>query len=165
MMGAQHHQELLRSELSNVQRHKIIYYSRATPRSSASHDRGSLLPHLCTGCKRCDGNSSRQPATGQAPLRSLPEAQNDAQPRGRSTPRNEGGNGGCGCENQNDGCGNANGGWGLDSHPLAMVYSPLQHFRDIYDPEIALGRGTLFAELDLPFEGDKNKNGGGCRLC
>ena len=26
----------------------------------------------------------------------LPEAQNDAQPRGRSTPRNEGGNGGCG---------------------------------------------------------------------
>ena len=96
---------------------------------------------------------------------SLPEAQNDAQPRGRSTPRNEGGNGGCGCENQNDGCGNANGGWGLDSHPLARVYSPLQHFRDIYDPEIALGRGTLFAELDLPFEGDKNKNGGGCRLC
>ena len=52
--------------------------------------------------------------------------------------------------------------WGLHDHPLAMVYSPYQHFRDIYTPELALDRGTLFSELDLPFEGAGNKRNGGC---
>jgi hypothetical protein len=52
-------------------------------------------------------------------------------------------------------------GWGLRNHPLAMVYSPHQEWRDAYTPEVALNRGTLFAELDLPFEGDK-KRGGMC---
>ncbi len=33
---------------------------------------------------------------------------------------------------------------------LAMVYSPMQLWRDIYDTECALERGTLFAELDKP---------------
>ncbi|MBQ2251833.1 MAG: spore coat associated protein CotJA [Clostridia bacterium] len=33
---------------------------------------------------------------------------------------------------------------------LAMVYSPVQVWRDIYDLECALERGTLFAELDKP---------------
>ena len=33
---------------------------------------------------------------------------------------------------------------------LAMVYSPVQTWRDIYDLECALERGTLFAELDKP---------------
>ena len=51
------------------------------------------------------------------------------------------------------------GGWGLEGRPLAMVYSPCQAWRDAYTPEIALGRGTLFAELDLPFEGSKCKRG------
>ena len=50
----------------------------------------------------------------------------------------------------------------LQGHPLAMVYSPYQHFRDIYTPDVALDRGTLFAELDLPFEGSGNKRNGGC---
>lgn len=45
--------------------------------------------------------------------------------------------------------------WGLKDHPLAMVYSPLQCFSDLYDEEMALSRGTLFSELDLPFEGRK----------
>lgn len=53
-------------------------------------------------------------------------------------------------------------GWGLTDHPLAMVYSPYQLFRDVYSPDNALARGTLFAELDLPFEGDKKRNGGLC---
>lgn len=53
-------------------------------------------------------------------------------------------------------------GWGLMEHPLAMVYSPYQFFRDIYSPDAALNRGTMFAELDLPFEGDKRKTGGCC---
>lgn len=53
-------------------------------------------------------------------------------------------------------------GWGLHDHPLAMVYSPYQHFRNIYSPDVALDRGTLFSELDLPFEGYKGKRNGGC---
>ena len=51
------------------------------------------------------------------------------------------------------------GDWGLESRPLAMVYSPCQAWRDAYPPEVALSRGTLFSELDLPFEGSKNKRG------
>ena len=58
------------------------------------------------------------------------------------------------------GCGRDTGGWGLSSHPLAMVYSPLQEFHQLYEPDVALNRGTLFAELDLPFEG--GKKGGFC---
>ena len=53
-------------------------------------------------------------------------------------------------------------GWGLADHPLAMVYSPYQLFRDVYSPDTALTRGTMFGELDLPFEGDKRKSGGLC---
>ena len=63
---------------------------------------------------------------------------------------------------ENEGCGTAVGGWGLRSYPLAMVYSPLQDFDQLYTPEVALERGTLFSELDLPFEGDKRKKGGCC---
>ena len=35
---------------------------------------------------------------------------------------------------------------------LAMVYAPVQCFRMTYDPAEALARGTLFRELDKPFE-------------
>ncbi len=51
------------------------------------------------------------------------------------------------------------GGWGLEGHPLAMVYSPCQAWRNAYAPDMALSRGTLFAELDLPFEGSKCRKG------
>ncbi len=40
---------------------------------------------------------------------------------------------------------------------LAIVYSPYQHFRDLYSPYEALCRGTLFRELDKPWKV------GGCR--
>ncbi len=40
---------------------------------------------------------------------------------------------------------------------LAMVYSPYQHFQNIYNPYEALCHGTLFRELDKPWKG------GGCR--
>lgn len=70
-----------------------------------------------------------------------------------------------GCGNSNHGgCGNRESGWGIKSYPLAMVYSPLQEFRELYDMDIALERGTIFAELDLPFEG-RNGEKGGCKLC
>lgn len=35
--------------------------------------------------------------------------------------------------------------------PIAMVYSPMQRWKDLYDPHTALGNGTIFKELDLPF--------------
>jgi len=33
---------------------------------------------------------------------------------------------------------------------LAMVYSPVQEFTDLYDPEEGLCRGTIFKQLDKP---------------
>ena len=59
-------------------------------------------------------------------------------------------------ENTNSG---AMHGWGLHDHPLAMVYSPYQHWRDTYTPEIALAHGTLFSELNLPFEAANCRRG------
>lgn len=37
--------------------------------------------------------------------------------------------------------------------PLAMAYVPVQAWRDIYEDGKALMRGTVFAQLDLPFGG------------
>ena len=51
-------------------------------------------------------------------------------------------------------------GWGLKEHPLAMVYSPYNHWRNMFTPDVALEKGTMFAELYFPFEADKRK--GGC---
>lgn len=57
-----------------------------------------------------------------------------------------------------------NGGtWGLENYPLASVYSPLQSFDELYDKDTALMKGTVFAELDLPFMGESVYRGGNCR--
>lgn len=37
--------------------------------------------------------------------------------------------------------------------PLAMVYAPVQEWRDLYETELGHDRGTLFKELDFPFLG------------
>ena len=45
---------------------------------------------------------------------------------------------------------------------LAMAYVPFQRFENLYEPDKALSRGTLFACLDMPFHGGRerrNKNG------
>ena len=39
------------------------------------------------------------------------------------------------------------------ARPLAMVYAPVQEWRDLYDTEVGHDRGTLFKELDFPFLG------------
>ena len=52
--------------------------------------------------------------------------------------------------------------FGLEGYPLASVYSPIQTFRDLYEPEEALKAGTLFKELDLPFMAPEEGKGGGC---
>ena len=41
--------------------------------------------------------------------------------------------------------------------PLAAVYVPIQTFTQMYDCDKALSRGTLFMELDKPFEGRGRK--------
>ncbi len=56
----------------------------------------------------------------------------------------------CGCGNQDDN-GNSVTLPPLHGYPLAMVYSPYQDFRDLYEADAALARGTLFRELDKPF--------------
>lgn len=51
---------------------------------------------------------------------------------------------------------------GIENAPsLAMVYAPIQEWREIYDLTAALDRGTLFGELDLPLEVAENCSGGG----
>ncbi|MBQ9161835.1 MAG: spore coat associated protein CotJA [Clostridia bacterium] len=47
---------------------------------------------------------------------------------------------------------------GLRDYPLAMVYSPCQKFRELYDINEALNHGTLFKELYLPFEAGRRGN-------
>ncbi len=45
----------------------------------------------------------------------------------------------------------------VDQLPLASTYAPMQVFRNLYSPEEALCRGTLYRELDLPFRGGRQK--------
>lgn len=41
---------------------------------------------------------------------------------------------------------------------LGMAYVPFQEFDELYDEELALKKGTLFAPLDLPFLGRRIMN-------
>ena len=41
----------------------------------------------------------------------------------------------------------------LGSLPLAMAYTPMQQWKSTYSDAVSLARGTIFPELDLPFEG------------
>ena len=37
--------------------------------------------------------------------------------------------------------------------PVGMTYVPIQKFENLYSENEALGRGTVFRELDYPFQG------------
>lgn len=50
----------------------------------------------------------------------------------------------------------------LKSMPLAMAYAPCQYWREIYGPEMALRRGTMFKELDKPWMVEGKRGGCGC---
>lgn len=73
---------------------------------------------------------------------------------------NHSSHGTCGCCHGHEGCGPES--WGLSEYPPAMVYSPCQIFRALYDPDTALHRGTLFTELDLPLGGEGSFTAEGC---
>ena len=51
----------------------------------------------------------------------------------------------------------------LMNFPLGMVYSPIQEWRNVYDADAALAHGTLFGELDKPWEVPAPTGKGGCR--
>ena len=44
-----------------------------------------------------------------------------------------------------------------DPMVLAMAYVPNQVWKDLYEPAEALDRGTIFRQLDLPFEGGRRQ--------
>lgn len=50
----------------------------------------------------------------------------------------------------------------LDGYPLGMVYAPMQGFEYIHDLDTAMKRGTIFAQLDLPFLCSDRTKGGCC---
>lgn len=54
----------------------------------------------------------------------------------------------CTCRQQEEGTAS-------DERSLAMVYAEKQKFRNIYDTRSAIGHGTIFKDLDLPFLGYK----------
>jgi hypothetical protein len=45
---------------------------------------------------------------------------------------------------------------------LAIAQVPMQEYRQLYTSQKALTRGTLFSELDFPFEPEKGMAKGGC---
>ncbi len=50
-------------------------------------------------------------------------------------------------------CDTGNSDYGLKGYPLAMVYSPMQEFVNLYELDKGFNAGTIFSELDLPFKG------------
>ena len=51
--------------------------------------------------------------------------------------------------------------FGVENGVGAALYMPLMRFDEIYDPDTAIRRGTMFAALDKPFYGDRGE-GCGC---
>ena len=51
----------------------------------------------------------------------------------------------------------------LGSLPIAMAYVPIQQWKTVYSLKDGLHRGTIFPELDLPFEGRGGEGRGGAR--
>lgn len=45
----------------------------------------------------------------------------------------------------------------LGSLPIAMTYTPMQQWKTTYSAEEALSIGTVFPELNLPFEGRRER--------
>ncbi len=93
---------------------------------------------------------------GQAPtepkgdLRSAPRLDMNATPRRRCTGE---------LREDNNHTQSSKHGWGLQNYPLAMVYSPYQNWQNLYTPDVALEKGTLFGELDLPIESTNYRRG------
>ena len=110
------------------------------------------------GCGRSCGRdrAPAQPRQNQAGncCEWTPQARQEAPVRPES---------GCGCQKPCDtSCPTE-----IAAPALAMVYSPRQCWRNLFDPAEGLKHGTIFAELALPFEAAPHtggKEGCACRL-
>jgi len=49
------------------------------------------------------------------------------------------------------------------SRPIAMVYGEKQEWKSLFDVELGLTKGTIFEELDLPFNKASCSTGRSCR--
>jgi len=83
-----------------------------------------------------------------------PPAQNPEMPGGGSGGAgNQGGTSGSGGDNRPGTNASGFDAMYLGSLPIAMAYTPMQQWKTTYSAEKGLSRGTIFPELDLPFEG------------
>ena len=121
------------------------------------------------GARGCDG----MPRTGRTCIGQLADRRCDYQmmPRRENAVTGNGNTAG-GCHDHSDHTDHHHGEIGntypcgengVHERALAMVYAPVQHWRNAYDPQTALSRGTLFRELDMPFYGKSTSKGGNCR--
>lgn len=164
-----------------------MYMDENDVRIPREHTDGELLRRLLDENRGADGRGCREsmqmrgcdgaarPMQPRANMRTerrgdsgpLPRAENSVAEQGSST-------GGCTCEHDHThSCAEMQGEIGnpypcgpngVTERSLAMVYAPIQPWRGVYEPQIALCRGTLFRELDMPFYGDqKSAKGGNCR--
>ena len=130
-------------------------------RDRAGREMMQFLAQSGSGCGEQAGRMSRG-CDGRGRCGDVP----DGMARAEGLVGNNGAQGdGCGCGEQGV-IGNSHpcGENGVEGRSLAMVYAPIQSWGNIYDPQTALTRGTLFRELDMPFFGDKKADrGGNCR--
>ena len=112
-----------------------------TPRERVDHVDDALLARILKTDCDCDGERYEAREYG-----ALPGA------LGYVDARVERGScGKCGCAYDENArvCG-----FGVEKAVLAAVYTPLQAFDEVYDTDVALYRGTMFASLDKPFYGE-----------
>lgn len=100
---------------------------------------------------RCGDNDMSRSRCGEDMPRSRCGEDMPRSCRGEDMPRS--------CRREDSDCGRGED--GMRDFSLAMVYSPHQHWRNLYDEETGLTRGTIFEELDKPFHGPACM-GGGC---
>ena len=109
--------------------------------------------HNHRSARRVNDEFLRRMVGGELPAMN---AMRSEEAHGQSTGRpfcnqNDEGNGGCPTH--------------INAPSLAMVYAPGQCWRNLLEPEAALKNGSLFAELVMPFEGDRKSGGTGGKLC
>ena len=145
-----------------------MYMDEKTVRTPGGRSEGELLRRLLGEEEgRRDGCPRRYPCTGARTDRCILGTQGDRceNALGRPSvvqPRRETDYDGCGC-GEGIGAQTSCGANGVSGRPLAMVYAPVQAWQDLYEPHAGWGRGTIFRELDLPFEGERRVEGGGNR--
>ena len=137
---------------------RLLEEDRAEGRA---HSNSNSVSRGCDGTLRAGRSCTGQGGDRRCEYQIMPRRENTAI-----------GNSGCGCQGHDHSNGTDQnmigntypcGENGVHERALAMVYAPVQHWRNAYDPKTALSRGTLFRELDMPFHGKNMSKGGNCR--